>query len=171
VPVTEHPATDIPKSLVECYNIATCRNRVGGGGRGRNNRSLLPVARPLDLPPVRDHVVSKLLPENNTLSLAVIVNVLAGQKFSYRSVRVRMYPEALGGDANTRQALLAVVLIKVNPLGHGDDLVSVQITRVLAPQAVPFGTVNQQAGGREHAVSRPVLCGYAPENASDTAVV
>ena len=120
---------------------------------------------------IGDHVVCKLLPENDALTLAVLIHVLAGIHLARRTIVSDGNTELLRGHMNLCQALLSVVFKELDVLRHRDGLFTVVISSIVLAHNVLLGIADEDTRRRQDASLTTLSRRDVSEDAAYAAVV
>lgn len=141
VSVAEYPTTNISKSLVKGHQL--CWRALLPWGYGGVLLFLFGHV----VSAIRNHVISKFLPQDDPFSLSVLEDVPAGIHFPSGAILVHRHSELIGRDHDLRKASLAIVLEKLYRLSHWHWLMPIWVRLVLPFEDMLFGVTNENACG------------------------
>src|SRR6478735_6624611 len=143
--IAEDPATNISESLVKCDELSYCAllpRRHGTSRVGLFNRHEI-------VPSKSNHVVSKFLPENNSLALPMLEDVPTGLHLACSPIFFHSHSKLLRRDNYLRKASLAIILEELDGFCHWERLHPILVRLVLTANDVSLGTANEYPSRRK----------------------
>lgn len=139
VSVAVHPTANVTEALVEGNQL---RDGSLGSWRHGSVRFRL-FSRHSVISAVGNHIVGELLPQNNPLPFAVLIQILARSHLPRGAILVDPHAELLRRDEGLRQACLPTILEELDGLRHWHRLAALRIVGILPAKDVTLRSTDE----------------------------